>query len=377
MDYQMRKRTTKSGALRYTPILEVWSSGQRSVVSGGTFTEERLAIRAGERLLSQYETDIQRAAALRGKMTFAEWIETWLSSRQGKIKESSRKEYGRKLRNWVVPYLGEVRLSELSAVHIRRWLDKLPAKGLGFNSQDQALGVLNICLNGAVRDGALVVNPATGVTVERSKALEAEDEEAKPVKVWDHDESRKLLAASEGVPLLDALITLGMLAGLRPGEVEGLKWEDIDFLDSTVTVRRADRQATSPKSGKRRTVKLPFEAVRRLAALQERQTGPWILNRTVKTAAEHLTPFCAAVGVPVLPPHSLRHTFASLLLSACVPVTAVAKILGHSDPAVTLRVYAHAMPKDVDAAAGVIERVLNVAPTQIPTHETVNMQVEA
>lgn len=393
MEVQIRKRQSING-IRYQAVLEVWSDGDRKTITVGTYPTEALAQRAGIRESFKYENDFDRSIALGGRITVSDWVESWIASRKGKVKDSTQKEYARKLRNHIVPFLGNIKMCDLSALQIKKWIDYMSTQNVSRNMQGQCLRVLKTCLTGAVSDGVLAKNPAQNSKLERTKALELEEQEAKPVKVWSHEEAQKLLTLSEGHKHLDAFITLGILAGLRPGEIGGLKWEDIDFLNSTVTVRRANRKSTSPKSGKSRVVPLPFEAVRRLMGYQNLaqnfvpsnpqamlpegvstltqgnlvpnlELGPWVLPVHHNRAAEYLKPFCQSLGITALPPHSLRHTFASLLLSAGIPVAAVSEYLGHSSPAVTLNVYSHAMPRDMQRATSVLESVLGVAPSPV------------
>jgi integrase len=69
-------------------------------------------------------------------------------------------------------------------------------------------------------------------------------------------------------------------------------------------------------------------------------------------------PLCAAAGVPTIRLHDLRHTHASHLLSAGVPVNVVSARLGHADPAMTLRVYAHLMPDDQERAVSAVTELI-------------------
>ena len=178
---------------------------------------------------------------------------------------------------------------------------------------------------------------------------------------------RKQVAREHEPRFYPALATL-FYTGARRGELLGLKWEDIDFEQRRVHVRRAyvKGHLTSPKSGRGRFVAMapPLASLlvdvlgtRRREALAEgwSQVPEWVFpsqtgglldqdnfNRTwrrVRRRAQNL-------GVRPLRLHCARHTFASLALAAGKSVPWVADQLGHADPALTLRVYAHVIPNE-------------------------------
>ena len=159
------------------------------------------------------------------------------------------------------------------------------------------------------------------------------------------------------------------------GELLGLRWEDVDFERCALHVRRAivRGRETSPKSGRGRSVAMPaglasmlldLLATRSREALAHGwpETPPWVFPSQVGTPLEEKNFECVwrrlrrlaqKRGVRPLKLHCTRHTWASLALASEKSVRWVADQLGHSSPAFTLRIYAHAIREEEgDPAAG-------------------------
>jgi len=176
---------------------------------------------------------------------------------------------------------------------------------------------------------------------------------------------------------------VAVTAGLRQGELLGLRWEDVDLEAGTRQVRRALSEARSgrifeaPKSGKGRQIRLTCMATEALRAhhkaqLEERRklAGLWQDQGLV---------FPSQVGTPISGRHlqrhfkslleraglsksfrfhDLRHTCATLLLGQGISPKFVQELLGHADISLTLNVYSHVLPDMGDAAAGAMDDAL-------------------
>jgi integrase len=219
------------------------------------------------------------------------------------------------------------------------------------------------------------------------------------------DQVTILLKAAEGQPCYPLLV-LALATGCRQGELLALTWDDVDLTKGILTVRRSLAQTDGgfvvkePKTAaSRRTITLPALAVsvlteRKAAALKAglldapnfcTREGNWLLKRNVLRALRAVvrranTPpgkinrggrpkkgelprpaetFELLKLIPAkLRFHDLRHTVASVLLSQGQSVRAVSQRLGHSNPTLTLRVYAHCMPSDDPQLAAALDRML-------------------
>jgi len=156
-----------------------------------------------------------------------------------------------------------------------------------------------------------------------------------------------------------------MATGTRRGDALALRWEDVEFSSRQITIRRAitQRRLTTPKSGKARTVTMAgglaadlfdLGAQQRVDAMRKGwpEVPQWVLcsevgtpwdERNLERAWARVRRRAQKMGVRPLKLHTARHTFATLALEAGRSLRWVAEQLGHSDPALTLRVYAHAL----------------------------------
>jgi integrase len=184
---------------------------------------------------------------------------------------------------------------------------------------------------------------------------------------------RRWLSAAEARRLLDAtaddrlhaLYVLALTTGMRQGELLALSWDDID--EGTVTVRaslaRIDGEwvRLTPKTDRgQRTIVLTAEASAALADHRRRmaaeRTPDWRYHGLVFTTARgepihgsNLIPplraYLASEGLPAITWHDLRHSAASVMLAAGVPLRVIADILGHSTIRITADLYAHVGPE--------------------------------
>ena len=189
-------------------------------------------------------------------------------------------------------------------------------------------------------------------------------------------QARALLEAAKGHPL-EAAFVLGLTCGLRPGELLGLKWEDVDLDQGVLRVSRAVRRVggtaqlgPTKTASSRRQLRLPAvtgDALRQHRARQlarqdvmgeqgadldlvfptSRGTllDPANLRRALATVTEK-------AGLGRWHPHELRHSAASLLSAAGVPLEEVADVLGHASTRVTSATYRHRTTPTVEAGAG-------------------------
>lgn len=249
------------------------------------------------------------------------------------------------------------------------------------STTNAVLRTLKAIFKHASKHGDLVHNVAADLDRCRmdARALDAEanpeaDEAIDPNTILDATEAGRLIEAAD--PGFDqTAIAAAVYTGLRVGELSGLQWTDIDLDRRTLAVRRsvswsrtdADRASATapryriypPKTKKgRRTVPLPavLVSILRRWLLQcpgqsenpqgwvfpDVDGGPvprWRFTSTV------LPRTLKAAGLPHVDWHSLRHTYASMLIGLNTPPTQVQAYMGHSSPTVTLGIYSHFFPR--------------------------------
>jgi len=308
-----------------------------------------------------------------GRHTFQNLIDDWLEA--ATLRPRTKTDYRALACRYVLPVFGQVKLSRLEPVHLQRLYADLQAKGLG-RVPSQVHRLLHRAFHIAVLWGWLPHNSADRVLPPTYTSPRRE--------VWNAEDLRRFLGSTSS-HRLNPLWTLLAATGMRLGEAQGLRWEDLDSSSSTLTVNRTLYRlkgkwtTAEPKTqAGRRVIELPpgaTAAVRR----QRLQQNEWRLRAgsgwhetglvfTTSTGqplagdfvARSLRRSCQRAGVVPLTPHGFRHSSASLLIASGVSVSTVAARLGHATPAITTRIYAHAVRGADQQAAQTMQQILAV-----------------
>ena len=222
------------------------------------------------------------------------------------------------------------------------------------------------CLKWAKRMG--MVHTDASAEMERPKHV------AKPIEVFDLDEVAAILDAAEHLREA-AAIRLALSVGLRFGEMLALQWGDWSGHELSIQRQASDRNGhltiKAPKRESVRTIPLSDSVVE---ALEQRNRdrmaeglagSEWIfptrrggIQYRANFAHKTWRPLIRAAGLKPRGFHHCRHTAASLMLNNGVPITTVARILGHRDPATTLSTYAHLMTSDLEQHRNCFDAVI-------------------
>lgn len=307
--------------------------------------------------------------------TLREFLVSWLRDVVvPNVSPKTLETYEVALRLHILPVLGHVRIKDLTARRIQALYAQKRAEGLSVATRQKIHGTLKRGLRQAVEWGEIAASPAANLSPPKAPPEDGEDSEE--IQAYSEDEARRLFAAArERDDRFRNLYVVAVRAGIRQGELLGLRWEDLD-LDSdpaTMMVRRslAPRigggfyMTPLKKKRQRRRVALHYEAAEALRdqrVLQERerqQAGrSWddsCLGRDLVFPSTRGTPMFGrnlynryyrptldAAGLKRLPFHALRHTFASTALFEWrFPVKMVSELLGHASVTLTLNTYAH------------------------------------
>jgi integrase len=332
-------------------------------------------------------------------LTVAALLDRWLQSTRSKTAPRTVEERERLIKNHIRPHLGAMRLARLTPLHVEGYYADLEREGAGASTISHAAAALGAALAHAVRLRLIHSNPASSSAVPRPRVPSRE------MLFLTPEQAKALLEAARG-QRSHPLLVLALATGCRQGELLALAWEDIDLQRGMLTVRRSlSRTAEGfvlkePKTASsRRSIALPDVAVSVLTAHKAQAMQAGLLSAPVFSTRAGgflskryvVRAFRAVVRRANTPPdkinrggrprkdapprkkepfeplrvipaglrfHDLRHTVASLLLSQGQSVRAVSQRLGHANPALTLRVYAHCMPGDDAQLAAGLNRVL-------------------
>lgn len=258
---------------------------------------------------------------------------------------------------------------------LRKLLLDYQKKGYAHSSCVKLYNILNGVFDMAFQDDSIETNPM--LKVARPKPRKGEKAQEDTEKAYTVQELRHILQCLANEPLKwQAYINLIADTGVRRGEACGIQWSDINFKAGAVTIRRnlqytasAGVYETSPKNGKARTVDIGPKIIDLLRQLQDQQSrsciSKWVFTQDASPEPMHpQTPtrffkkFGQRYGIEGFHPHKLRHTSASLAITNGADVVSVSERLGHSDTAITLRLYSHANEESIRRAGQAVRDAL-------------------
>jgi integrase len=344
---------------------------QRRCVSGATEAEARAKLRQieAEIILGKPVTD--------GTIRLDKFLQEWFTStiEPNCLSVNTAVNYRGILERHIIPAIGKKRLRDLTVLDVDDLLHEKYESGLSDSTVQRIRMILIKAFRHAERRDLVNRNVAALTDLRRAKRREG--------RSLTPEQARALLGVARSGPL-GITVELGLYLGLRPGEVLGLKWEDIDFTKGTLTVRRSLKRENNqltlgrPKTaGSTRILQIPRDlvnALERHRAAQNSQRSRagelWHdMDMVVATeigslvdpsnARRALDLMCERAGIGHWNPNALRHSFASLLSLSGAPMEEVADAMGHVDTRMTSQVYRHNLKPVVDVAVGRLDLILD------------------
>jgi integrase len=366
----IRVRQRKDGTA-YTSVLYVHQGKQTS----SSFNDPAEASRFKDvldRLGPAEALRIWKAVRPSDSHTVGSFIAQQIGALSG-VEKKTLAEYQRYLARDIEPALGHIPLSTLARSDISRWVNTMSDAGASGKTIQNKVGFLSGCLNAAVGEGLMTANPAAGVRLPRTIRREM---------TFLTPEEFALLRISftpRWRPLLDFLVA----SGCRFSEATALMPRDVDRANNTVRVSRAWKRV--PGSGERkyelgqpktrrsiRTINVPASVLEQLDCSREFvfvnsdggpiriyswRTNVWVPSLAKARSKDPKNPDKLVLEKPVRI-HDLRHTCASWLLAAGVPLITVSSHLGREDSSVTAKIYGHLDRTAGQAAAAAMAELL-------------------
>jgi integrase len=363
----IEKYQTSGGATLYTVRYRT-PDNNRSTQKRGFKTKREAQQWANN--VESAKTRGEYVAPTLGKTTIGELGPAWLDRQRGHLKASTLRSYELSWGTHVAQRWGGVRISGVRYSDVQAWVSELSSRR-GPGVVRIAYSVLARILDDAVRDRLIASNTARGVKLPKLPPSR---------NVYLTAEQLQRLADGSGHRYKSLVLALG-IGGLRLGEAAALRVCDVDFLRRRVELRRNAVKVGntfvvgSLKSHKNRSVALPAFVVDELARACEGKgrdeliwpsprggyiSGPslWKTSWLAMAVARCQT---ADPTFPRVTPHDLRHTAASLAISAGANPKVVQRMLGHASAAMTLDVYADLFESDLESVA---ENVAKMWPRQ-------------
>lgn len=366
----IRRRVNKAGVTSWQVRVSLPPhplTGERQ-----TRTESFLDYDSAEMARTKWLAEIDEGlTAKESALTVEALCRRWLDEEApSRVRPSTLANYRITVNTHIIPNLGSKRAAKLAPSDVAAFRAAL-LRQTGVRSTQLALQRLKQILAWAVAVELLRRNVAAGVRLPVVTTAERQP--------LDADETQRFLThalADYYWPLWHVLLA----TGLRRGEALGLCWRDLDAEKRTLTVRQAvvatGVSIQEPKSAAaRRTIDLDARTVLYLNEHRERQrqtretASVWVDHGLIfctrygqvinpRNVLRNFGVICEAAGIDGRTIHDLRHTHATHLLLANVPVGVVSRRLGHSKTSITLDIYGHLLPGYQGLALGAIEQAL-------------------
>jgi integrase len=325
--------------------------------------------------LRKMQNQIDQGLTFEGSnLTLGAYLKEWIAVKQRALRLNTGLQYAELIDLYIEPMLGKMKLKDLNVRVVNRLYQSLVDRGIGISSIGYTHRILHTALEQAVINGIIGRNPAHGATVPRLKHKEMQILNEQQVGSF-------LVAASHS--RYQILYHLAVTTGMRISELRGLCWSDIDWIKGTIKVNRQiqDIRGKGSVSGAPKTsagTRIILLGETTLIQLREQKNrineeskncDKWreqdlIFPSSVGTPFEQshvhkdFAKVLAAANLPKIRFHDLRHTAASLMLNHGVSALVVSKILGHSNPSVTLSIYAHSTLDMQSVAASIMDEIV-------------------
>jgi len=204
------------------------------------------------------------------KQTVAEYLLDWVEHNRNQKKPATTRNYYERIRNQINPRIGYLKATALSPRAIEDLISQLISAGYAPGTIYATYRTLSAAYSDGVRLGLISQNPTTRVKLPKLTST--------PIKQIPSQDAAKIYSCAMQTPSMHARVELGMVCGLRPGEVLGLLWGDIDWTERTLTISRQVQRIAgeglvfqSVKQGKQRTIVLTDEQLSILRCHKELQ----------------------------------------------------------------------------------------------------------
>lgn len=320
------------------------------------------------------------------KQTVEAYMMNWLTTyKRVELKPKSYDRLECTIKYQVIPHFKDKQFFEVGHNDIQKFINKLDEDNCSYSVIRKAYLALNACYKYAIMKGDILKNPCMGVKLPKKAA-----KDIKTIQTLTKEEvplycqyATEKYGNGKSIYRLGNALVLILFTGLRLGEAMGLMWEDIDFQNNTLTVRRTLEQVKNRDKGENdnsyiliegttktqageRTIPLNQTAINALQELQKINGGfvyvlsnakgkpinPRNLNRAHDCILER-------AGIEHLGIHALRHTFASQLFANKVDIKIISKLLGHSDVSITYNTYIHLIKEALPDATAVLDNLLS------------------
>ena len=374
------------------------SDGKRHSVYARTLEE----LREKEQAIQRDKSDGIRTDAK--NVTLNDIYDMWIGLKKG-LKDNTFQNYQYMYNQFVYPDFGQLKVAKMKRSDVRRFYNMLAdERMLKISTIDNIHTVLHQVLDLAVEDEYLRSNPSDNALKELKQSHNFDVEKRRALTVQEQNAFTAFLANSRQYNHWNPIFTVMLGTGLRVGEVTGLRWEDLDFENGTISVNHTLVYYNHSKNGcyfsvntpktkaGRRTVPMldnvreafmqekkyqeekgilcqvrvdgytNFVFVNRFGNVQHQGTLNKALRRIMRDCNQEILEKTDGKKEVVLLPrfscHTLRHTFTTRLCESGINIKVIQDVLGHADISTTMNIYADVTKDLKEKAFGVVNDYL-------------------
>lgn len=363
---------------KYTYVRKTFTyTGTRYEVKGKTEAEALTK-------MIQLQEELKRGEKTTGgNMTVARWFDEWMElyKEPTGLTPKSLGMYREKFAGYINPEIGRMKLKDVRDVHLQRILNK--QAGMSYSHVTKLRAVMQQMFARARKSRLIPFDPAEDLELPRTE---------KNTRRSLTDAERAAFLAVEPTVKGGILYFTMLYTGMRPGELAGLQWRDVDFVRGEIHVSRALESGTwntlkDPKTASGdRTIPLRPVLADRLRALRDAEPDFSPLAPVFKNQAGNMhsattmrrlwDSILRAMDIhlgaelyrnqivstrlaPDLMPYCLRHTFCTDLQDAGVPINIAKELMGHSDIATTANIYTHRNQETLHSYVSLMDSPIN------------------
>ena len=327
--------------------------------------------------------EAEEAARIKTLRQYA--TEVFMPAKESYFSENARASYQLFLDKHIFPAFGEIPLHEITTAKLQAFFYDFSRQGYAPATITKLYNIVSGIFAMAFEDDSIAFNPMLKVKKPASRKDDIAEEKA---LAYTAEETAVIVKALQNEPLKwRAYVTLMIDTGARRGEICALQWSDIDFEHGEIFIRRnlqytpaSGVYLATPKNGKARFVDIGAASVHLLTLMRKvqpdstfvfTQDGDPTKPMHPQSPTRYFRKFGSKYGIEDFHPHKLRHTSASIAITNGADVVSTSARLGHSDTAITLRLYAHASKESVRRAGEVARSAISdLIPAETTPPET-------
>jgi len=317
--------------------------------------------------LREIEDQVRRGIYLpeRKIPTFKEVAKDWIEYKRPNLRQSTWSVYEGHIRNHFSEF-NPIRVSLITTSRVEKWIAARSSEGMELGTLKKILVTLGQIMAYAVRHGYILQNPVRDAERPRGNGVKNE----KGIGILNPSEIAAFLDAVKDMKYR-TLFMLAIMSGARQGEILGLKWSDVDWKNNQIHIQRTFNNSqwyeTKTQTSSRRIDLGPamISELKKwklacppceLGLVFPNEAGQPINHKNM--VKRYFSPALCSAGIGKIRFHDLRHTYASLMIEQGENIKYIQTQLGHSNPTVTLNVYAHLMKSTNQEAPSRLENTI-------------------